>query len=63
MRDELLVERPPQEEKEERSWVHDLWLDSIEVERRALIMRLRQYDKILIASGRLSEETLPRRER
>lgn len=45
------------------SYMFELWLDAQEAERRAIIMRLRQIDRILVECGRLSEETLPRRER
>ena len=38
-------------------------LDQAEVERDALIMRLRQVEKFLIKYGRLKGESIPRRQR
>ena len=43
--------------------VIDAWLDLLEIKRRARIMELRQIDDILVEYGRLSEPTLPRRDR
>lgn len=40
-----------------------VWLTHLEVERDALIMRLRQIDRELIRHGRLNGETIPRRSR
>lgn len=39
------------------------WLDTLEAERDAVIMRLRQIDRVLVKHGRLSSETIPRRNR
>lgn len=39
------------------------WLTALEGERDAVIMRLRQIERILIKYGRLPEESLPRRVR
>lgn len=41
----------------------DVYLDDLEAERDALIMRLRQVEKPLVKYGRLKGETLPRRVR
>ena len=38
------------------------WLDGLEVERRALIMRLRQLERVLLKHGRLRRATLPPKE-
>lgn len=37
------------------------WLDLLQLERDTLIARLRGIDAVLIANGRLSHETIPRR--
>lgn len=37
------------------------WLDLLEVERNALIMRLRALDAVLVSNGRLKNETISRR--
>lgn len=42
--------------------LHD-WLDTLEAERDAVIMRLRQIDRVLVKHGRLKSETIPRRSR
>ena len=46
---------------DEQRWAE--WLDSLENERDALIMRLRYIDKVLTKHNRLRSETLPRKER
>jgi hypothetical protein len=38
-----------------------IWLESLEWERDAVIMRLRQIERVLVQYGRLDGETLPRR--
>mgnify|MGYP001302936299 CR=1 FL=1 len=43
--------------------VVDAWLDNLQEERNALIMRLRSVDKTLVTYGRLKHETLGRRVR
>jgi hypothetical protein len=41
----------------------DAWLDDLEAEREALIMRLRQVEKNLVRYGRLRKGTLPEKVR
>lgn len=53
----------PSDRTSPSSYMFELWLDAQEEERRAIIMRLRQIERVLIKCGRLSEESLPRRER
>ncbi len=59
-----LMQQAQKEEKEDPiSWMYESYLDGLWEERRALIMRLRQIEKVLVQSGRLAEESLPRRQR
>lgn len=53
-----------QEEKTEETppWIED-WLNDLEAERNALIIRLRSVEKPLVKYGRLKAETLSRRVR
>lgn len=41
----------------------DVWLDDLEAERDALIMRLRSVERPLVRYGRIRGESLPRRVR
>lgn len=56
-------ERPARPRPPSKTVPLDVWLDQQEAERDALIMRLRQIDKVLVEFGRLKRETLPRRVR
>ena len=63
--DRLLPADAEEEQPEDgqQAIVLAMWLDLLEADRDALIMRLRAIDRVLIAHGRLAGETLPRRRR